>query len=330
MRIQSTLIALLIFAFVANAQKQTNKQYIEKYKDIAVSEMKRSGIPASITLAQGMLESSYGNSMLATEAKNHFGIKCHSSWTGKKVYKDDDAKNECFRKYKNSSQSYKDHTDFLVNGRRYAFLFELKPTDYKGWAKGLRKAGYATNPKYPQLLIKLIEENELYKFDDKKFKPKENLIAENKENKKTSKKPKKHKTKKNKHLGNVDNFTINPFGREVKTNNRVNYITAKKGDTYLKIAEEFNMMAWEISKYNDLGKDSRVKAGQRLYIQPKRSKANIGNETYKVKKGDTMYTISQKFAVKINKLYRKNNMKAGEKVKVGQEIWLRKRIPASN
>ncbi len=326
MKIQLTIIALFIASFVANAQTQLSKQYIEKYKDIAVSEMKRSGIPASITLAQGMLESSYGNSMLATDANNHFGIKCHSTWTGKKVYKDDDAKDECFRKYKNAKQSYKDHTDFLVNGRRYAFLFELKPTDYKAWAKGLKKAGYATNSKYPQLLIKLIDENELYKFDDKRYKPKGDFVADNKQNKK----PKRTKPNKNKQLADVDNFTVNPFGREVKTYNRVEYIIAKKGDTYLKIADEFNMMAWEIPKYNDLEKNSRIEGGQLLYIQPKRSKAEIGNDTYKAKKSDTMYKISQKFAVKLSKLYKNNNMKVGEKIKIEQEIWLRKRIPIKN
>ena len=154
----------------------TRQEYIEKYKDDAISEMHRSGVPASITLAQGILESGDGNSKMARVAKNHFGIKCHSDWKGKTFIQDDDTKNECFRKYKSVLDSYKDHSDFLKR-RRYAALFELKITDYKSWAKGLKKAGYATNPKYPQLLIGIIEANELYQYDSKKSKKKKKLVG---------------------------------------------------------------------------------------------------------------------------------------------------------
>ena len=157
-----------------SAQKMSRQEYIEKYKDIAIREMDKTGIPASITLAQGCLESGNGNSELAQKAKNHFGIKCHSSWKGEGFYMDDDAKDECFRVYKDPEESYKDHSEFLVNGSRYDFLFELKPTDYKGWAHGLKKAGYATNPKYPDLLIKIIEDEELNLLDEKKSRSKSN------------------------------------------------------------------------------------------------------------------------------------------------------------
>jgi len=322
---------LIFLSFIAFSQKITTEQYILKYKDIAIREMMASGIPASITLAQGILESQSGNSRLAVKANNHFGIKCHSSWTGKKIYKDDDKKHECFRHYKNAEQSFIDHTNFIKNGRRYQFLFDYKTTNYKAWAKGLKKAGYATNPKYPSLLIDLIERYNLSQYD----KPiKQNLLADNK-----TKKDKKDKTKKNKkhrkqkkhkkgqHLGDVDNFTFNPFGREIKTTNRVDYIVTKQGDTFFKLAKEFDMMTWEIHKYNDLPKNATLKAGQRIYLKPKRNKAERGTETYVVKKGDTMYSISQKFAVKLKKLYRKNNMKVGDKISVGQKLWLRKRKP---
>ena len=164
-------ILFLLFFNWTYAQAQpaerriTREEYIEMYKDDAIREMLKSGVPASITLAQGILESGNGNSPLAVYAKNHFGVKCHKGWTGESMRLDDDEKNECFRKYETVYESFKDHSDFLVTRSRYAFLFDLKITDYKGWAKGLKKAGYATNPNYPSLLIDLIEKYELYNYD---------------------------------------------------------------------------------------------------------------------------------------------------------------------
>ena len=156
-------IALTILFFtgsMAVGQKMSRPEYIEKYKELAVKQMQASGIPASIILAQACLESGDGNSRLATEGKNHFGIKCHT-WEGPKIYHDDDANGECFRKYGDAEESFKDHSDFLRFRDRYRFLFELNVNDYKGWAHGLKKAGYATNPNYPQMLIKIIEEYNL-------------------------------------------------------------------------------------------------------------------------------------------------------------------------
>ncbi len=313
MRALLTIIFSLLVICVVG-QKMTRQNYIDKYADFAVKEMKRSGVPASITLAQGMLESGNGNSELARKAKNHFGIKCHSSWKGKTFKMDDDAKDECFRVYRTVLESYKDHSDFLRKYSRYASLFELKITNYKGWAKGLKKAGYATNPKYANRLITIIEDNNLHLYD-KGSKPKTNSKheKENKEIKKRNKRP----------VGN-DNFVINPYGRDIKKINRIKYITIKKGDTFYKIATEFDMMLWQLYKYNDLSKDAILNEGQALYIQPKRNKADIGNDFYTVKKGDTMYSISQKFGVKINKLYRKNLIKDGTEPGIGDKIWLRK------
>ena len=158
------LILLIIFPFLIIAQSKTER-YILKYSSVAVDEMERYGIPASITLAQGILESGNGESRLAIEGNNHFGIKCHSSWNGKTIIEDDDEKGECFRKYSEVADSYRDHSLFLSERGRYSFLFAYKKSDYKKWAKGLKKAGYATNPKYPSLLIKLIEKYELYNYD---------------------------------------------------------------------------------------------------------------------------------------------------------------------
>ena len=161
------LLMMVLLAAGANAQKLTRQQYINKYKDIAIEQMHKHKIPASIILAQGCLESGDGNSALARKANNHFGIKCHDGWRGKKFKQDDDAKNECFRKYKNAIDSYTDHSYFLTSRPRYNSLFDLPITDYKAWAHGLKAAGYATNPKYAKLLIDIIEEYELYKYDTK-------------------------------------------------------------------------------------------------------------------------------------------------------------------
>ena len=159
------VLFLLLFSFQLSAQNMTRNEYIDKYKDEAIYQMKKYKIPASITLAQGILESGDGNSELAKKSNNHFGIKCHSDWKGERVYHDDDKKDECFRKYNKVRDSYDDHSEFLLRPR-YAALFEYALTDYKSWAKGLKKAGYATNPNYAKHLIKIIEENELHKLDD--------------------------------------------------------------------------------------------------------------------------------------------------------------------
>lgn len=187
MKVKTFLFLMLSPFFVIGQNKSNSTQdYINTYTKIAIEQEKQYGIPACITLAQGILESGSGRSRLATEANNHFGIKCHNDWKGKKIYKDDDKQNECFRVYDNAEQSYIDHSLFLVGKKRYADLFKLKITDYKGWAKGLKQAGYATNPKYPQLLIDIIELYDLanitqtYQEEESQEESKE-IIAQNKE-----------------------------------------------------------------------------------------------------------------------------------------------------
>ena len=175
-KLRITIWMIVGMGLLTFGQNQTPQEYIEKWQEVAIEKMKVHKIPASITLAQGILESGSGNSSLARLANNHFGIKCHSSWKGETYYQDDDAKDECFRKYRKVIESYKDHADFLTGRNRYAFLFDLKTTDYKGWAKGLKKAGYATNPKYPELLIGIIERSELHQFDDPKAQKKSSIM----------------------------------------------------------------------------------------------------------------------------------------------------------
>jgi LysM repeat protein len=332
---RNILIVLLILVnFISNAQL-SRKEYIEKYEKLAIREMYRTGIPASITLAQGLLESNNGNSMLATKAKNHFGIKCHSSWDGKKVYKDDDKKHECFRKYKTDEESYVDHSDFLKNGKRYQFLFDLKPDNYKGWAKGLKKAGYATNPKYPTLLIKLIEDNKLYKYDKvdyKEYEKENEQVAENIKDKKNKKIVDKENEEENdgdeyiikKRPKPVEDYKIQ-LGYEIKIINRVKYTTAKHGDTFEKLTEKFGKMRWELPKYNDLPKNAKLKSGQVIYLQPKRNKAEFGNDYYIMGNGESIYTISQKYAVKIEKIREYNGLSESSKINVGDKIWLHKK-----
>lgn len=280
--------------------KLSSNEYVEKYKDAAVREMLMHGVPASITLAQGMLESGNGNSPLAVYANNHFGIKCHRGWEGLIFIQDDDEKNECFRKYGSVQDSYSDHSAFLSGRARYASLFDLKKTDYKGWAKGLKKAGYATNPKYPQLLIGIIEQHKLFEYDRVKEMP--------------SIKPKPHE------------YANRPLlkGRKVLINNGVKYILVKHGDTYFKIANNLELMLWQVYKYNDLKKNDKLKSGQIIYLQPKRSKAQRGYNYHIVKRGETMYSISQKYAIRLKSIYKKNGMSQDTHVRPGQKLWLRK------
>ncbi len=286
------------------------KEYINTFKDLAIKEMYRDKIPASITLAQAMLESDNGNSTLARKANNHFGIKCHNGWKGGKIYHDDDKRNECFRKYNSVYDSYKDHSDFIVRGSRYAFLFELNPTDYKSWAKGLQRAGYATNRTYATLLIKIIEDNQLYVFDQGGSLSNnipDDFVADSQEIV----------------LTDVDNFTIYTEKHRVYNKNRIDYIIVKKGDTFKSITEELGMLPWELYKYNETEEDSKLKEGQILYIQPKRNKAEHGFNFHEVKEGETMYSISQMYGIKIKKLYEKNLMDEGTEPGVGQKLWLR-------
>ena len=317
------LITLVITVQAQTKQKITREEYINIYKDIAISEMNRSGIPASITLAQGMLESDNGNSRLAINANNHFGIKCHG-WTGKEIYHDDDDNNECFRKYKSAKESYIDHTDFLMNGSRYVFLFYLDQTDYKGWAKGLEEAGYATNPSYAKDLIRIIEENELDIYDkpQKKGKKKE-AQEELAEVDKTAG----DTTEVMDQTGELAGITgAGVQQRKILTRNRINYIIVKNGDTYVGLSQELKLMPFEIARYNEIERNAPLDTGQVLYIQPKRNQASVEFPTHTVKERETMYQISQMYGIKLDVLYKKNLMEKGTEPAVGDVLLLRKQI----
>lgn len=292
-------------------------EYIRRYSNIAVREMRRTGVPASITLAQGMLESDYGRSRLASLGNNHFGIKCHN-WSGESIYHNDDKRNDCFRRYPSADESFTDHSDFIKTGSRYKFLFDLSPYDYKAWAHGLKKAGYATNPDYANLIIRKIEENNLSIYDRE-------IVADSGEKKRA---PKVRIDEENTDVTMVSGKgTVVARVPRVHETNRIQFIIVKDGETREQIEKEFNLLRWELPKYNELESDFTPVAGQILYIQPKRDKAAPGKETYTAAEGDTMYTISQKFGVKLKAIYELNRMVAGSQPKAGTKIWLRSMKP---
>ncbi len=302
------LVFLSLLSSVVVGQKMSRPEYIERYKGLAVEQMQSSGIPASIILAQGCLESGDGNSRLATEGNNHFGIKCHT-WEGPKIYHDDDTNGECFRKYSNVEESFKDHSDFLRFRDRYRLLFELDIKDYKGWASGLKKAGYATNPNYPQMLIKIIEEYHLSQYDNLALNiPPSPLELEA---------PKEMKPVISSELYK---FTLD---RELFERNGVAYIIGSKNDTYSSLAKDYKLFTRELLRFNDLKREQPIEEGTIIYVEKKKKKAEHLLEKHITDKGDTMYELSQRYAVQLKHLYKMNNMKSGSEPEAGQIIKLR-------
>ena len=300
-------------------QQQTREEYIEKYKDAAIQYMKTHGIPASITLAQGCLESADGNSDLAVRANNHFGIKCHNDWKGPTYYKKgDDPGKSCYRKYRNASESFKDHSDFLRYGQRYAFLFDLEITDYKGWSHGLKKAGYATDPKYAQKLIKIIEDYRLYSFDRE-------LSAKAEENRNILP-PSPNEIMKVMELNPARTSLLYKYSRNrtIYQRNGVPYILAGDMDTYESLAEEYNLFTRELLRYNDLKDPVDLVPGTVVYLQRKKAKAQKHMEIHIAVDGDTYYDIAQKYGVRMKKLFKYNDYRDGDILHVGDEIFLRR------
>ncbi len=308
---KAILLIISFFSFMSAGQSNPARQeYIAKYQLLAIEEMGRSGIPASIKMAQAILESGNGNSELSRKSNNHFGIKCKRSWKGGKVYYDDDRKNECFRKYKSVEASFIDHTNFLMVNPRYAFLFQLRPDDYKGWARGLKKAGYATARDYDKRLIRIIEENKLYRLDHKEtINP---LLA--------------HQGNRPLNKGMTDRIRINPFkAHEILSINGLEAVVARKGDTYQVIAQELGMKDWQIYKYNDRPRGYQPKPKEVIYIERKNRRAPRNKLTHTVEKGETMHYISQLYGIRLKPLLRRNRMDEGQEPGPGEVINLRKR-----
>ncbi len=325
---QSLFIIITILLFVtlfANSQtRMSRKEYIDTYKNIAIREMHRSGIPASITMAQGCLESENGNSALARKSNNHFGIKCKKDWKGARTYHNDDKLHECFRVYRNVEDSYIDHTDFLMENPRYRHLFNLSHKDYDAWAHGLKKAGYATDRNYAHRLIKIIKDEELHRLDEitPEQLPDQNILArEGKTNRIDE--------AKNKVQEAFDNITLNPYQqREVLEINGLEAIYTIAGDTYESIAREFNMKLWEIYLYNDLPRDApQPPVNTFLYLERKNYVAQKENDFHVLKPRETMHDVAQKYGITLNRLYHLNRMKKGEKPVAGNKLYLRKKKP---
>lgn len=342
------ILSLTLSAFSAPKQEKTPQvRYIEKYSSLAVDEMYRSGVPASITLAQGLLESRYGQSELATKGNNHFGIKCHNNWQGGKVYHDDDKKGECFRKYDSPEESFRDHSDFLRYRDRYKFLFDLEVNDYKGWAHGLKKAGYATDPAYPSKLIKLIEDYGLYRYDVEpsdygsfevddveEYVVTENKKENKKEDKKESKKEKDKDKKKDRKESRKEKKSIPespakieevkvlekapdgefsfPLSRKMFSQNGVPFLYTTTGETYATIAKAFGLFPKEILKFNDLESstplDMKLNPGTLVYVQPKKKEAAKGIEKHVIESDDTLRGIAQRYGVKLDRIYKMNSL----------------------
>tara|TARA_B100000902_G_scaffold396908_1_gene459161 strand:+ start:3191 stop:4084 length:894 start_codon:yes stop_codon:yes gene_type:complete len=292
----NTLFFLIFFLTFSYAQ--VIQEYVKQYKDIAINEMQLYNIPASITLAQGILESGSGKSTLALNANNHFGIKCHVDWNGPVVYHDDDEKQECFRKYTNASESYRDHSLFLAERKRYAFLFDLRINDFKGWAKGLQQAGYATSKTYSKKLIKLINEYNLDRYDNEKI------------------------SKVDLEKLNINNLNVGD--KNIYEKNYIKYILANKGQLYDDVAEEMDVWLWELLKYNECDIDRILFEGEKVYLQPKRRKGYKASHI--VLEDETMYSISQLYGIKLKHLYKKNRMEFGSEPYVGQKLNLQQKI----
>lgn len=274
---------------------QRYQEYFDLYKDVAIEQMLLHKIPASITLAQGVLESGAGKSDLTRRTNNHFGIKCHG-WTGRKSYHDDDERDECFRAYDNAYQSYEDHSKFLVSSKRYARLFELKITDYKGWAKGLKACGYATSPTYAQKLIEIIELYGLSKYD-----------------KATS--YNKYQTKQIVH-GDL---------RPIYAFNKNYYIQARRGDTFRSVAEDVGISYRKLARYNERDKNDQLEEGEIIWLKKKARKApkEYKRCPHTVSAGESMYTISQQYGIRLKNLYKMNDLTPDYQIRVGDKLRLR-------
>ncbi|MGI6319501.1 MAG: glucosaminidase domain-containing protein [Bacteroidales bacterium] len=326
---KSKIIFLILFftSFVSYSQSYTKSDiiiFITKYKNAAIKKMNEHGIPASVTLAQGILESAAGTSELAQNANNHFGIKCGGAWNGETYLKDDDNKNDCFRKYNSVEESYEDHSQFLLKNKRYAFLFDYDSDDYISWSKGLQDAGYATNPEYSKILVRIIEEYELYNYD--KNIPK----TEKAETVTTPTVVKPHESESDAFviLGIVYRPVSVMYDRNVYINNHTRFIVAKEGDTYLKIAEEFFSDEKYIRKYNDVSKTETLKPGEIVYIESKRSKGAV--DFHIVTKGETIHQIAQFQGIKQKSLMSLNSMNDSYQIVEGESLWLKKKRPQSS
>ncbi len=292
---------LLATTLFAQSRQSVQWRYIENYKDMAVDQMQRYRIPASITLAQGLCESAAGQSQLAREAHNHFGIKVGSDWAGPYMILSDDRPDDRFRKYRTDDESFEDHSRFLSRGQRYRSLFNLNITDYKGWAHGLKRCGYATNPRYASMLIDIIERYNLQQFDSPSAMRRHTHSANN---------------------AAGDDF----YDRHIVYRiNKTYMIIAMTGDTWESVAKQTGVSRRKLLKYNERPKDSRLAPGDVVYLQKKRTRGDksLKGVPHVVQPGESMYDIAQHYAIRLSSLYKLNALTADYVPEAGDLIWLR-------
>ena len=298
--------AMLLMCATSSAQMKWNQSYqtyINQYKDLAIEQMLRYRIPASITLAQGLFESAAGRSDLVRQGNNHFGIKCHTSWMGPKQYHDDDARGECFRVYSDAKESYEDHSQFLARQSRYACLFNLSTSDYKGWARGLKQCGYATNPQYANKLIQIIELYKLHEYD--KAKRYDKFMAE--------------------HSGTDQPINAQGLLHPIHLFNDNYYLYAREGDTFKGIGKEVGISWKKLAKYNERDKNDILHKGDIIYLKKKRKKApkQYKKRPHIVQAGESMYGISQKYGIRLKNLYKMNGLDPDFKIYPGARLRVR-------
>lgn len=284
------LAATAAISFVARGDAY--QKYIETYGGMAVEQQQLHGIPASITLAQGLLESNAGRSRLATYGNNHFGIKCHNTWTGDTMLRNDDSRNECFRVYDKAEDSFNDHSRFLLR-ERYASLFKLDPLDYTAWAKGLKKCGYATDPNYASRLTAIIERYALYVYDSDAGRNAEENAA-------------------------FIQSTL-AASHPVRRTRGIHYVIAAPGDTYKTIAKEFNVDVKKLLEYNDVHRNRTIKDWEEVYLEPKLADAPSDLKTIVIGEGESIHSVSQRLGVSMKTLLDLNPKvpdKSGETLKL--------------
>ncbi len=336
------LIFCLFIFVVVQAQKEKAQAYIDTYKELAIAEMLRVGVPASITLAQGVLESQYGESDLAKTSNNHFGIKCKTEWMGAKTYHDDDEKGECFRVYESVEKSYMDHSEFLKSRPHYAFLFKLDPTDYDGWAKGLKKAGYATSPTYPQQLLKVINDYNLQQYSLQAMARQNNDVTATNTNtmvtntilpeiKNTSpieketmvaKQPGKIKEETTQTVITIKTATKKPtaYPQGIFSINHVKVIYATEGTSLLSLAEQYDIPLGKLLEFNDLSEMDVLDMDRLIFIERKLKKGS--NDFHTVAAGETLHDICQAEGIRLDSLLEYNSLKKGATISAGNKVML--------
>jgi LysM repeat protein len=332
----SAILLLCSSAAFSQSDKFRIQSYVNSYKELAITEMLRTGVPASVTLAQGILETGGGQSDLASMANNHFGIKCKSEWTGETMRHDDDAKNECFRKYSSVEDSYKDHSDFLRTRPMYAFLFKLDPTDYEGWAKGLRKAGYATNPAYAQQLIRIIVENNLQSYTLLAMQgqeSREDLFVTGSINQKQL-----EEANNETRMKNAPIFVSTNSGKEKLKNlkyplnsvfniNEAKVVYAEAGTSLLALANNYNVGLKKLIEFNELEQTDILSSNQLIFLQKKQKKGTT--DLHIVEENESLHDIAQKEGIQLSTIMEFNGLQKGMQPAIGEKIYLKYPAPSS-